>query len=196
MKFSTSDLVIVEGESAPCRVVGATPDCDGDIVVTRQGAPFKGRRYVPERQCKPYEVASVGVAVSHEAPQIYVDQAVPVQVQCDPSILNLSQTANQEKVSTMTNANRTLVAVSLIDQDAGLDVTKSLVKSFGQRMLEGSEENLKQEILMSENVESVLRAHNLVREKEVDLDILKRTGNKVMLQPVKIGDLTWVISRA
>lgn len=196
MKFSDGDMVIVRNEHKASRVIRGTPDIDGDIFVTK--ITGSGVRAVAVQLCTLAEAASVNSSyptmseVSTAESPLICGQRIEQPMQCQSFLSN----SNQEKVNTMTNANRTLVSVSLIDQDAGLDAAKSLVKSFGQFILEGSEENLKQEILMSNNVESVLRAHNIVREKETDLDILKRTGNKVMLQPVKIGDLTWVISRA
>jgi hypothetical protein len=107
-------------------------------------------------------------------------------------------TKTQEGTANMAKVARSLVHVSLIDQDAGLDVSKSLVKDFGTMVMEGSQSELIQEILMDtkHNVESALRGHNAMRVKEVDLDILQRTGNSAKLREVKLKDLTWSVTAA
>lgn len=102
--------------------------------------------------------------------------------------------SNQETgINTMANTARSIVHVVLIDQDAGLDPSKAMVKDFGQHILQGSQDDLKMELVMNNNMESILNAHNIVRSKEIDLDILGRTGNEVKLLPRKLGELTWKI---
>lgn len=109
-----------------------------------------------------------------------------------------SNQSSDTGTAAMAKTTRSLVRVVLIDEDAGLDVSKALVKDFGTFVQEGSQEELIREVLMDtdQNVESALRAHNAVRAKEVDLDIRQRTGNEVKLQAVKLKDLTWKVTAA
>lgn len=110
-----------------------------------------------------------------------------------------NQATSSEGTATMADkVSRSVVRVHLVDEDKGLDVSKSLVADFGTHIMEGSQADLIQEILMDSdaNVQSKIRAHNAVRAKEVDLDIRQRTGNEVKLQEVKLKDLTWKVTAA
>lgn len=110
-----------------------------------------------------------------------------------------NQATSSEGTATMADkVSRSVVRVHLVDEDKGLDVSKALVADFGTHIMEGSREELIQEILMDAdaNVQSKIRAHNAVRAKEVDLDIRQRTGNEVKLQEVKLKDLTWKVTAA
>jgi hypothetical protein len=90
-------------------------------------------------------------------------------------------------------ANRRTVRIELIDNDAGLDVEHALVAAYDNIMTEDDDATTIQELIMNRDIARKLREHNERRGQQVDLDVLKRTGNSVMLQPVKLKDLTWVI---
>lgn len=92
----------------------------------------------------------------------------------------------------MANTRRT-VRIELIDNDAGLDVQNALVAAYDNIMTEDDDATTIQELIMTKDIARKLREHNERRASQVDLDVLKRTGNEVMLQPVKLKDLTWVV---
>lgn len=92
----------------------------------------------------------------------------------------------------MANTRRT-VRIELIDNDAGLDVQHSLVAAYDNIMTEDDDATTIQELIMTKDIARKLREHNERRATQIDLDVLKRTGNEVMLQPVKLKDLTWVV---
>lgn len=102
-----------------------------------------------------------------------------------------------KKVSTMTTPTRNLVNVAIIDPTAGILPEDSLIVSFGERVYDGNEENLKLTIAMNAESSSKLRealtAHNKKRSTTVNLDILERTGNEAFLQPLRIEDVKWSI---
>ncbi|UOX40263.1 hypothetical protein [Vibrio phage PhiImVa-1] len=101
-----------------------------------------------------------------------------------------TQTISGEKL--MANTRRT-VRIELIDNDAGLDVQHALVAAYDNIMTEDDDATTIQELIMTKDIARKLREHNERRAAQVDLDVLKRTGNEVMLQPVKLKDLTWVV---
>ncbi|AUG88454.1 hypothetical protein PQC39_gp090 [Vibrio phage Vp_R1] len=87
-----------------------------------------------------------------------------------------------------------IVKVSIVDNSAGLkNDADRLVASFKNVVTTKTDEQVKMEILMGQDVASKLKAHNEKREKLVDEDILNRTGNEVNLRPVELHDLTWLI---
>lgn len=173
-KFPDGARVMIDDRPDYVRVVKCgQPDGDGDLKIYNNNQTDWS--YVNYSRCKPEPTTGEAVA-----PQ-------PTH-------------SNQEGTAQMANQKitRNLVRVALVDEDAGLDVSKSLVKEFGTFVKEGSEAELIQEILMDtkHNVESVLRAHNAMRVKEVDLDILQRTGNSAKLREVKLKDLSWKVTAA
>lgn len=168
-KFKDGDMVVVRGQLR--EVHTARRDSDGDIKVWY--ADKSGWHFRREDEC---------VA------------APSVNTQVEPQTASAGANSNQETgINAMANTARSIVHVVLIDQDAGLDPSKAMVKDFGQHILQGSLEDLKMEMVMNNNMESILNAHNIVRSKEIDLDILGRTGNEVQLLPRKLGELTWKI---
>lgn len=189
----------------PRQVRKGRPDSDGDIQV-----------WNPTKTDWGYVRSHLLIEVPAPAPQCAAPQPnhapEPIEVGCapqDPSqwvmtkgvcgaAPNLINSNQEEGTANMAKVARSLVHVALIDQDAGLDVSKSLVKDFGTMVQEGSKEELIQEILMdtNHNVESAIRGHNAMRVKEVDLDILQRTGNSAKLRAVKLKDLTWSVTAA
>jgi len=99
---------------------------------------------------------------------------------------------NNEEISMNT---RRVVSINLIDDDKGLPVEYSLVISIEDIITEDDNETTIREILMNPelNIQKKLEHHNEVRSEVVDEEILKRTGNKVHLRPVKLKDLRWEV---
>lgn len=95
----------------------------------------------------------------------------------------------------MSNTNRKSVVVNLIDRDSALDDKYSLVASFGTFTTSKSSEALIRSIIMDpkNQVAELIEQHNEVRSKQVNKEVLLRTGNKVMLEPVEESDLYWEI---
>jgi hypothetical protein len=93
----------------------------------------------------------------------------------------------------MSNTQRRVVNVVLIDPDQGLPVEHSQVHDFGQIVTEDDDATTIQELIMTGDVQAKLDIHNKVRSEQIDLDILRRTGNEVKLQPVKLKNLKWII---
>ena len=91
---------------------------------------------------------------------------------------------------------RRVVNVKLIDDDKGLPVEYALVGEWFGIVTEDPDPVVIQEVIMNEDVANTLVQHNEVREEQVDLDILQRTGNSVNLRPVKLKQLRWVVSNA
>jgi hypothetical protein len=83
----------------------------------------------------------------------------------------------------------------LIDNDPALDVQHSVVAQFDNIVTEDTNDVLIQEILMNPefDVAGKIQEHNDVRAEQVDLSILKSTGNQVYLLPVKLKQLTWLV---
>lgn len=169
-RFSAGDRVHLEGRPGVYIVKDGRQDSDDDIKVYD----------APDRDHGSWSFR-------------YIGKVTPATTPVEAVASQLNSTPNQEGNTTMANTARSIVKVVLIDQDAGLDPSKALVKDFGEHVLEGPQEDLKMEIVMGANMESILRAHNEMRAKEVDLDIRQRTGNEVKLTPRKLGELTWKI---
>jgi hypothetical protein len=87
----------------------------------------------------------------------------------------------------MSNVNR-VVSVKFFDDDAGLKAEYSLVAEY-QVTTRVSDQMTISKVLLTEDVAGDIKLHNEVRAATVDLHILKQTGNKVMLQPIKFEDL-------
>lgn len=105
---------------------------------------------------------------------------------------NSEPTIKEEEVMS-TTTNRRTVRVELIDNDPGLDVKHSLVAFYNNVITEDDDATTIQELMMHKDIAGKLAKHNQVRTSQVDQDVLKRTGNTVNLQPVKLKNLTWVI---
>lgn len=170
--FEDGAMIHVDGLSGIRKVKWGIPDSDREIKVYNESE--SDWQYIRVSRCS---LAHQNVAPTMAEP-------------CTGEAINSNQEAG---ISTMANTQRSIVKVVLIDQDAGLDPSKAMVKDFGQHVLQGTQEDLKMELVMNNNMESILNAHNIVRSKEIDLDILGRTGNEVKLLPRKLGELTWKI---
>lgn len=107
--------------------------------------------------------------------------------------INLISKSNQEENIMSSTTQRRVVNVELIDEDSGLDVQHSLVHDFGRVVTEDSDSVTIQELIMNTDVKGILEKHNNTRAKQVDKDILHRTGKKNYLQPVKLKNLRWII---
>lgn len=169
--FEDGAIIHIEGVEGTREVKYGVTDCDGEIKVWN--SQKSDWNYFAANRCT---LASQNAAVC-----------------------GTNQAHSSEGTATMADKiTRSVVRVHLVDEDKGLDVSKALVKDFGTHIMEGSQEELIQEILMDgdANVQSAIRAHNAVRAKEVDLDIRHRTGNEVKLQEVKLRDLTWKVTAA
>ena len=100
----------------------------------------------------------------------------------------------KEENNNMSNTTqRRVVTVQLVDDDKGLPVENSLVLSIEGIVTEDNDETTIREVLMSYDVTGQLSAHNELRTSVVDNEILLRTGNSVMLRPVKLKDLRWIV---
>ena len=96
----------------------------------------------------------------------------------------------------MTNVTRRVVNVKFFDEDAGLDVADSLVAFYDNVVTQDSDESTVRELLMNLDVAAKIEAHNKVRAKTVDLEILRNTGNEVTLRPIKLKDLRIEVTKA
>ena len=116
-----------------------------------------------------------------------------VQEKSKITVTGYSIDLTKPEESKMAQVERKVVNVQLIDQDAGLPVEHSLVHDFGAILTEDSHSTTIQQLIVEHPVAQFITEHNAVRAKQVNLDILNRTGNEVFLQPVKLKDLTWKI---
>ena len=103
---------------------------------------------------------------------------------------------NQQEDVNMTNVTRRVVNVKFFDEDAGLDVADSLVAFYDNVVTQDSDESTVRELLMNLDVAAKIEAHNKVRAKTVDLEILRNTGNEVTLRPIKLKDLRIEVTKA
>lgn len=88
---------------------------------------------------------------------------------------------------------RTVMTLVLIDEDQNLPVENSLVHKFEDILTEDSVEVTIQQILVDNDIKGILSKHNRTRVSTIDKSILKRTGNKVYLDPITIKDLSWKV---
>lgn len=90
-------------------------------------------------------------------------------------------------------ANRRVVNVKLIDNDKGLDVSLALVHDFGEVLTEDDNSITIQQLIVDNDLASLIDIHNGKRTAEIDLEILERTGNEVYLRAKKLKDFEWII---
>lgn len=121
-----------------------------------------------------------------------IDDILTVTVTRETREVNFNQ---QEDVD-MTNVTRRVVNVKFFDEDAGLDVADSLVAFYDNVVTQDSDESTVRELLMNLDVAAKIEAHNKVRAKTVDLEILRNTGNEVTLRPIKLKDLRIEVTKA
>lgn len=94
----------------------------------------------------------------------------------------------------MTTTERTVMNITLVDEDSKLPVTKAIVHSFGNIITEEDNQTTILQLIVDTDIKTILDKHNEVRSKTVNQTVLERTGKKVMLQPVTIKDLSWKIN--
>ena len=92
----------------------------------------------------------------------------------------------------MGTINRRTAKVELFDEDIAVDVDVSRVGSW-EVVTEDSDAVTIQELILNGEVADNLAQYNDIRVEQIDRDILKRTGNKVYLEPVKLKQLTWYV---
>lgn len=142
-----------------------------------------GKTYVREDDMEPYDESySVRMELSVEQSINRVLESIKIETN-QQSKGDLNMTASQRRV----------VNVVLIDPDQGLPVEHSQVHDFGQIVTEDDDATTIQELIMTGDVQAKLDIHNKVRSEQTDLDILRRTGKEVKLQPVKLKNLKWII---
>jgi hypothetical protein len=124
---------------------------------------------------------------------------------CNSSLVgNLGITTNSKneiksivgetKMSNVNQQNRKVVNIQLLDNDKGLDVGHALVCSWGNLVVQSSNEATIRGLLLDGLVKDAIDNHNELRMEMVNRDILLRTGLSVNLLPVKLEDLTWVVN--
>ena len=102
------------------------------------------------------------------------------------------QIKTQKEQQNMTKLNRKQVTVTLIDNDSSLPAASAIV--FEKKLIsDGSREDIIQEVILQGKVKEALDRHNEIRSKIINLGILERVGNEVMLRAVELKDLDWTI---
>jgi len=92
----------------------------------------------------------------------------------------------------MSNANnRRIVTVQVFDLDPALEVQHSLVHVFKDVVTEDTNEVTLAELLHTGELVEPLKAHNELRAKQDNKEILNKTGKKVKLEPVKVKNLNF-----
>jgi len=98
----------------------------------------------------------------------------------------------QKEQDNMTTLNRKQVEVTLMDNDPSLKASKAIV--FSTKVVsDGTKEDVIREVLFDGEIAEALEKHNAMRKSIVDLGILERVGNEVMLRAVELKDLTWTV---
>lgn len=122
------------------------------------------------------------------------DRKMTVQLQDTLAKVMIDLTKQTEEKQTMSNkTNRRVLNIQLLDNDAGLPVEHALVAEFNGVVTEDNDQTTLQEIISTGEVAERIKVHNEVRSKQLDLAILKSTGQKINLLPIKLKDLTWNI---
>lgn len=102
------------------------------------------------------------------------------------------QIKTQKEQQNMTKLNRKQVTVTLIDNDSSLPAASAIV--FEKKLIsDGNREDIIQEVILQGKVKEALDRHNELRSKILNLGILERVGNEVMLRAVELKDLDWTI---
>ena len=111
----------------------------------------------------------------------------------DDSLKKHDQIKTQKEQQNMTKLNRKQVTVTLIDNDSSLPAASAIV--FEKKLIsDGSREDIIQEVILQGKVKEALDRHNEIRSKIINLGILERVGNEVMLRAVELKDLDWTIA--
>jgi hypothetical protein len=102
------------------------------------------------------------------------------------------QIKTQKEQQNMAKLNRKQVTVTLIDNDSSLPAASAIV--FEKKLIsDGNREDIIQEVILQGKVKEALDRHNEIRSKILNLGILERVGNEVMLRAVELKDLDWTI---
>jgi len=125
----------------------------------------------------------------------YLDSGWTLETLQKEKLIKRKTTIKQQEEVNMNNTARKTVTVNLIDRDSALDDKHALVAAFGEFTTTKSGEALIRSIIMEPDnqVAAAIAEHNKVRVAQVNREILNRTGNKVMLEPVEESDLFWEI---
>ena len=101
----------------------------------------------------------------------------------------------QSKTGESKMTNRRTVSIVMYDDSKGIKDEVANVYSTELVTSESSNERIIQQLLFNESVDinQAVDDHNEYRVEQVDLDILQRTGNQVMLRPLEFKDLRWEI---
>lgn len=88
------------------------------------------------------------------------------------------------------NITKNVATVILLDNDKSVKTSQSVVATFADIVYTGDEQQLINQILINEDVKGAIEKHNdSVRAKTLNLTILERSGNEVMLRPIEFSDL-------
>lgn len=180
---------IENGKAIMATIVRPTPDSDGDIVISTEGRPRGTQRYIHLSEVKPKTELAPAPPTPSSYDKFYAEACLGMEVED-----KFTETNKETETMNEAQASRSVVNVTLIDTDAGLKPENSVVANLGQFVVENSNyDHVKQRILMDTKLDIAgkLAEHNKMRETTVDLEVLKRTGNKVKLQPVEIFQLEW-----
>lgn len=150
---------------------------DDDMVYQHKVLPF-----VPEILNKVIDKQNEKRKIADEQPETEAQTTNSI----NNGVINMTNNTTQ---------NRRIVAVTLIDNDAGIEeAAHSLVGRWTDIVTQDDDPTTVQEVMMNEDIAGALRAHNERRGKLVNTDILNRTGAEVKLRPVVLKDLTWKVS--
>lgn len=182
-----AEFIVTEGPTAsPCPVPATMPE-------------KALRRHQASQTSSPRGACGANITLKEEQPVFGATQETVTTVATE-AISTESDIVKTEGKTMATisdasslNQTRRTVTLNLIDPDTSLDVSKSLVGTYGPVVVEDDIQTVINEICMEQDVANAIANHNKKREKETDLTILKNTGNKVGLQPVKLKDLKWEI---
>jgi hypothetical protein len=142
-------------------------------------------------------VRIVKESVDTEVKESKLDHIIQVTINRDDFFTKeMTNYLTTKEESNMTNVTRRVVNVKFFDEDAGLDVADSLVAFYDNIVTQDSDESTVRELLMNLDVAAKIVAHNEVRAKTVDLEVLRNTGNEVMLRPIKLKDLRIEVTKA
>lgn len=94
----------------------------------------------------------------------------------------------------MSQKERNVVDIVLIDQDANLPVEKALVKKFKNVITEDNDQVTLMQLVVDQDIKGIIEKHNEVRKDTINQTVLERTGKEVGLRPITLKDLTWKIN--
>ena len=195
--FNLGDLVVSDTGlfKGPRKVRTGSPDDEGDV--TLYHADKKDWFYAP------------AMSLSHHITKTEKTDDLPLALMCaycetDVKLTNQIREKNMSRVENgmactgsngndgVAGSNRRTLNLTLIDDDKGLEDEQSVVGVYS--VVTGDSDAIAINQLVSEGqVAKDIEAHNAKRTTIVDLDIRNRTGNDVMLRPIKLKDLRFEI---